>query len=276
MVSYYNTFSRTRTPTTQTQQFSISSSSWSTFLRRLSLRDGFCVGLVVITTLCVAFSSTSEEPPIVLSLTRFPWAGSKRVLVTGFVPFAENKLNPSQLIATSLNNTCTNGVCYDALIVEVTPNGVARAASYINEKNYDGVLMLGLEDSAKGLKLEVVAQNIEQTSSGNGWANDIPQNATAAIANAPRMLATTAPLEHISLVRLKPSINVNELWSNDAGSFACNELYYRALHVVRIEKSSNERHHLTPALFVHVPTLDVASVQDMVEIVGNIARLMVR
>ncbi len=235
------------------------------------------MGLIVVAALCIALFATPEDPPpITVSLTRAPWSGSKRVLVTGFLPFADNEVNPSLLVAKRLNNTCDKGVCFEGLIVEVTPNGVARAASYINEHDYDGVLMMGLENSAKGLKLEVVAQNIEQTATGHGWANDIPLNATPAIADGPRMLATTAPLERISLVRLKPTIKVNELWSNDAGSFACNELYYRALHGVRMGNQVSDGRQLTPTLFVHVPTLDVAKVQEVAEIVTNIARLMVR
>lgn len=287
MSSDYATFSSTRTtsahPLELSRQPSTTSSSllWhtlptSTLTRRPNFRDGIVVGLVVVATLWIALFATQEEPPITMSITRYPWSGAKRVLVTGFMPFGENKVNPSQLIATALNNTCAKGVCYDSIIVEVTPYGVAHAAEIIRENDeHDGVLMLGLENSAKGLKLEVVAQNIEQTSSGNGRANDVPLNATPAIADGPRMLATTAPLQQISLVKLQPKLQVHELWSNDAGTFACNELYYRTLYSARLTDRSKNPHQLTPTLFVHVPTLDVAPIRDMVQIVSSIAQLMV-
>ena len=63
-------------------------------------------------------------------------------------------------------------LCCTAVEVEVTPAGVANAALHIRENEYDAVILLGLESSSKGLKLEVTAQNIEQTTAGSGWAND--------------------------------------------------------------------------------------------------------
>lgn len=194
------------------------------------------------------------------------------VLVTGFTPFANYSVNPSQLVALHLNRTCTPRVCFDALLVPVTTTGVRHAAAMIRKRHH-AVLLLGLENSAKGLKIEVVAQNLRQTASGGAWANDMPPDAPQAIHGAPRMLATTAPLDKISLAELSLSGTL-ELWSNDAGSFACNELYYRALHLVRMHNIRRSDTALLPTLFVHLPTIDVAPISHVVPIIQKLSHLM--
>ena len=104
------------------------------------------------------------------------------------------------------------------------------------------------------------------------------------------MLATTAPLQRISLTRLGNKVPltshlhtkpVGELWSNDAGTFACNELYYRALHIARFPNYPKKKdtgdvdNILRPTIFVHLPSIDVAPVKDVVPIIINLAQLMV-
>ena len=45
------------------------------------------------------------------------------------------------------------------------------------------------------------------------------------------------------------------LWSRDAGSFYCNELYYRTLSRIRKEKWLRCRGALVPSIFIHLPPL---------------------
>lgn len=211
-----------------------------------------------------------------------------RILVTGFQPFANYTVNPSLLVARSLHDTCNMRVCFTSVEVDVTPAGVANAALHIRENEYDAVVLLGLESSSKGLKLEVTAQNIEQTTAGSGWANDERDDdiINPVVPGAPRMLATTAPLQRISLTRLGKKLPytshlhrkpVRELWSNDAGTFACNELYYRALHIARFPKKKDDDmgNGLRPTIFVHLPPIEGAPVKDVAPIISNLAQLMV-
>lgn len=105
-----------------------------------------------------------------------------RVLITGFVPFLDYDTNPSGDVATQLNGQCLNytslvkksavnlHVCFDGWVLPVNTTGSSLVADLLLQGApfpYDAVLHLGLEDVAKGLKLETFAINqlAEDTSS---------------------------------------------------------------------------------------------------------------
>ena len=76
-----------------------------------------------------------------------------RVLITGFLPFRGFEQNPSEQVALALNGTCVQNVCFDGIVLAVSPSGMAEADAIMREQSkwYDLILHLGLEDSAKGL-----------------------------------------------------------------------------------------------------------------------------
>lgn len=191
-----------------------------------------------------------------------------RVLVTGFEPFDNFSVNPSLLVSKMMGGKCTrSGVCFESLEVSVTPPGVQCATSHIRRYSYDGVVLLGLENSAKGLRLEIAARNIAMHDS---HITSVSANLSRAIDNGPSILATTAPLDRVSLRQLRAR-DIGELWSTNAGSYACNELYYRALYIAR----SRQGLKLVPTIFVHLPNSSYARVSDIEPIIARLAELLV-
>ena len=180
-----------------------------------------------------------------------------RVLITGFLPFRGFEQNPSEQVALALNGTCVQNVCFDGIVLAVSPSGMAEADAIMREESkwYDLILHLGLEDSAKGLKFEVAATNImasetnpssgcqeqgEEVTEGSENKHFLPIDADAMIGG---ILPTTVPMscswestfrQYNGVERLQE--HIKELWSRDAGLYYCNELYYRSLswqHAIR-------------------------------------------
>jgi hypothetical protein len=97
-----------------------------------------------------------------------------KVLVTGFEPFLDYDENPSGDVAKAISGTCvdyalsrrklltTLQICFDGIVLPVNTTGASVVADMLNSGEpfpYDAVLHLGLEDIAKGLKLETFAIN---------------------------------------------------------------------------------------------------------------------
>ena len=147
----------------------------------------------------------------------------KRVLVTGFLPFNQYPINPSGDVARLLNGTCSvipgGSVCFDAFVLPVNVTGSSLVSLMIEEAAkghrdfaYDAIIHMGLEDVAKGLKLETFALNqavpINATvgmhalsasaSCLNNSDYDEP-SAAPAVAGAPCELPTTVDLGRLAL-----------------------------------------------------------------------------
>ncbi len=97
-----------------------------------------------------------------------------RVLITGFEPFAGYDYNPSGDVAKLLSGTCMNftqirnneilniETCFDGWVLPVSHDGSNKISDLLlsgADFPYDAILHLGLEDVAKGLKLETFAIN---------------------------------------------------------------------------------------------------------------------
>ena len=187
-----------------------------------------------------------------------------RVLITGFLPFRGFEQNPSEQVALALNGTCVQNVCFDGIVLAVSPSGMAEADAIMREwsKWYDLILHLGLEDSAKGLKFEIAATNImasetnpssgcqeqrEEVTEGGENKDFLPINADAVLG---AILPTTVPMscswesifrQYNGVERLQD--HIKELWSRDAGLYYCNELYYRSLSWQHSIRQLSIQHH---------------------------------
>lgn len=224
-------------------------------------------------------------------------SGPASVLVTGFAPFRNFTFNPSGEAALALDGHCagmgTEGApeaCFDGRLLTVDRAGASAVAELLGQaggSKYCAVVLLGFEDSAKGLRLELAAANVRATEDNPGWSADVFECAgttsAAAVdpiaAGAGQLLATTAPVDRLSLARLRRTArsqhlrNATELWSRDAGAYWCNELYFRTLDHVR--KGGGGTDPLTPVLFVHLPPPSVASMGDITVLVEDIAQVLV-
>lgn len=212
-----------------------------------------------------------------------------RVLVTGFEEFGNMTIeNPSKTAALALNGTCGDKYCATSEILAVDSSGASYAASHLD--GVSGVLHLGFEDIAKGLKLEVMAKNLMGNASSAGWGFEVDCGPTVqAVQDGPCLEATTAPLDRIVLRSLFAN-ETKEIWSRDPGAFYCNECYYRTLRAIRSNSltvprlhsgCSNERRKkavvttsLIPALFVHLPNPNVEPLSDYLPVLLEILHVL--
>lgn len=155
---------------------------------------------------------------------------SAKVLVTGFEPFGGYDYNPSGDVAQEISGTCMNFTfahnrdrsskdgstiteniytCFDGVVLPVDSVGSSTVANTLYSGDpfpYDAILHLGLEDVAKGLKLETFAMNQLAEPDGSeplsiclNNSNFDQPTAAAAVPGAQCELPTTANLGRLTL-----------------------------------------------------------------------------
>jgi len=159
------------------------------------------------------------------------------ILISGFKPFKNEKINPSELLVTQLNldevQTVILPVEFDRAFVELKTK--------ILEVNPKYILMLGQAGGRPNICLEKIALNWNQTSSADE-SGFTPS--TGKIFNQDELaLMTKFPMDALNekLKSLKLSVEL----SFSAGTFVCNNVYYKVLREFPSISS----------LFIHVPFL---------------------
>jgi pyroglutamyl-peptidase len=166
------------------------------------------------------------------------------VLVTGFEPFPGAPVNPTELLIGWLkksgwkprNTTLVSHVLPTRFDVFET-----RLGPLLNEHRPDAIVSFGLSAKAKGFTLERFARNTclmeRPDSSGSSLATPLidPLGADTR--------SSTLPLAAIAH-RLEAA-ELPWAWSDDAGGYICNLVFYRTL-AAKVATA-------VPSGFVHVP-----------------------
>lgn len=218
-----------------------------------------------------------------------------KMLVTGYEPYLDHGVNPAEEVALLLNSSCdivylrhphTLRLCYEGVSMPVSFKGSRWAAGELRRSplKWDGILHLGFESSAKGLKLETIAANVESSDEYGYMANaDVPCQKEGTPfryihKGGPCVLPTTAPLSYFTLTDLSALLEASghgdlvtlETWSRDAGTYYCNDQFYSTLNAVRL--GSDAGSSLIPVMFVHLPSPDVISFENLAVMVKFIAQ----
>ena len=163
---------------------------------------------------------------------------SSGVLVTGFEPWADHVVNPSQLVAEALG-----GVVLPVSWARAT--AALRAA--IDEHDPEIVIAFGLAETREAISVERFAHNLDEAATTD---NDAASGSGAEIDPAgPIALRSTLPVDAIVAELTAEGIPAEV--SRDAGGFLCNHVFYRLLQ-------------LRAGGFVHVPPLDVLPAETLV------------
>lgn len=160
----------------------------------------------------------------------------RRVLVTGFEPFGNHIENISQIVATSLDGEKIRGHTIDSLILKVSQDGARTVSKLLETKNYAAIVHIGLAESAKFPRIELLARDLLDFS--------IPDNSGRFVKN--QTISGDGDRESTIFIQdwdVKNMIDKPEI-SYDAGSFICNETLYNTLGVISKE---------TPCVFLHLP-----------------------
>lgn len=165
----------------------------------------------------------------------------KKILVTGFKPFEEEKINPSLEVLKNLHRDDVE-IYHLELEVEYDKD-YFKIENKIKEFDPDYIILLGQAGRRSKVSLEYFALNMQ---SGNIKDNQGKQYHHHQIdENLPNAYHT-----QIDLVKF---MQINSFLpcyiSYHAGTFICNEVYYKTLNYLY------SNHQLGNCVFVHLPFL---------------------
>src|SRR5579875_56092 len=167
---------------------------------------------------------------------------SRVILLTGFAPFAGERLNPSWEVASQLDTRSFNGIKVKSMRLPVNcrraSEPVMRAITRLRPA---AVLGLGQAGGRPVLSLERVAINLEDTRAQREGEGGMQSRAV--IAGGPDAYFARLPIADI-LVALKRR-GVPAALSLSAGVYVCNAVMYTTLHALRRRRA--------PAGFIHLP-----------------------
>lgn len=189
---------------------------------------------------------------LLFPLSIYSASGAQVVLVTGFEPFGNYTINPSQLIAQTLNGSTLNNAEIVGVVLPVDFNeSVTITTDAIEHYHPSLVISLGLNARARVIEIEKIGVNLKRYPKDDGtWT-------------FPRRIDVSGPFfrfSSINSIDISRKIRESDIPAQEsyfAGTFACNVLFYQLLGYV------NEQNITTKVGFIHVPLLDSQDQEGM-------------
>lgn len=167
------------------------------------------------------------------------------ILLTGFEPFGGERVNPSALVAQSLDGERIGGWPVSSLVLPcVFGDAIDALLQALAAQRPALVLCLGQAGGREGVSVERIAVNRDDAR--------IPDNTGAQPMDRP--VVPGAPAAYFSRLPVKALVSALQAdgmaaaESLSAGSFVCNHLFYGLMHALRRRRS-------VQAGFVHLPWL---------------------
>ncbi|GAA0382791.1 pyroglutamyl-peptidase I [Bacillus horti] len=168
----------------------------------------------------------------------------RKCLITGFEPFLDHPINPTEEIVKALNGQQLGEVQVIGKILPVSfKEAGQRIVTYIKELQPDIVVCLGLSAGRTSISPERVAINCmdgARDNDGTKWEDE--KIAPTGLAAYFSTLPIRTMVNQLHEARLPGKI------SNTAGTYVCNHVMYSVLHHL----STQGLEHI-PAGFIHVP-----------------------
>ncbi|BDG43673.1 pyroglutamyl-peptidase I [Saccharococcus caldoxylosilyticus] len=175
----------------------------------------------------------------------------KKLLLTGFVPFLEFPINPTEQIAKNLDGASIGKyhIYGRGLPVDFSQSALT-CLEYLEQIQPDVVISLGLAAGRTKITPERIAINCKDGGPDNQgvWAQD-------------ELIVEDGPAAYFSTLPIRRFVNVlNEKGypaqiSNTAGTYLCNNVMYSVLHKVSSENMP------VKAGFVHLPASHELAIQ---------------
>ncbi len=161
-----------------------------------------------------------------------------KTLVTGFKPFLGASANPSEILAGLLSQ---NSEGIDSLILPVEfKNSFEILKDHLQSNAYENLILLGLASGRKNICFEKIALNWVQTEHQDEAKSKPPTGKI--ISSEPLAVMSLFPIDEI-YSKLKSENHLVEI-SFSAGTYVCNDLYFRCLTGISIK-----------TVFVHLPLI---------------------
>lgn len=168
-----------------------------------------------------------------------------KILITGFEPFGDHRINPSQILVQALPDQIEEITLHKGILPVHHDLAPVRIHELFIEYQPDAVIAFGLAAGRPKISLERVAVNLMDYS--------IADNAGVTIANQP--INTHGPAAYFStlplptLLAVLTEAGIPAEMSLSAGAYLCNQVFYTLMN----EISAASTH--IPAGFVHLPAL---------------------
>lgn len=168
----------------------------------------------------------------------------KKVLLTGFEPFAGSSLNPSEQIVKVLASSGVAGVDLHTAVLPVVFTESAELLKHlIKLHNPDVVICLGQAEGRKELSFERVAINLDDARLADNAGRTITDQPV--VSGAASALFTTLPVKQmVAAVRAE---GIAAELSTTAGTFVCNHIFFAMQHALAGTGVASG--------FIHVPLL---------------------
>ncbi|EKO3641771.1 pyroglutamyl-peptidase I [Vibrio metschnikovii] len=167
-----------------------------------------------------------------------------KVLLTGFEPFGEDSLNPSQALLNAKEQLHVTGVEVIGCVLPVVRYQAAEVAiNAIKTHQPDLVLMFGQASGRAAITPERVAINLDDYRIADSAGHQPIDEAI--IADGPAAYFTTLPVK--AMVEDLQQAGIAAEVSYSAGTFVCNHLFYAVQHYLS--------QHDIPSGFIHIPAL---------------------
>ncbi|MBX7222487.1 MAG: pyroglutamyl-peptidase I [Blastocatellia bacterium] len=167
-----------------------------------------------------------------------------KILLTAFEPFGGDTINPTQQIVERIALSPPPGTEVVFCHLPVTADAaVEQTLAALAREKPDGLISLGLSALCGQITLERIAINLDDYR--------IPDNTghlrqdEPIVPGGPPAYWTRLPLRRM-FHRLQAE-NIPVQYSNSAGTFICNHLFYVLLHVLESQKQA------LPFGFIHIP-----------------------
>lgn len=173
----------------------------------------------------------------------------KKILITGFEPFGNDKINPAleavRLIAGRKLNGGEISICQVPVVRYKSIDVVKQA---IEDQQPYAVITVGQASGRTAITPERIAINVDDFRIPDNDGIQVIDEPV--VEGGPDAYFTTLPVK--AMVSAMQSEGIPAMISNTAGTFVCNHLFYGIQHYL---KDSNIRHG-----FVHIPLLPEQSV----------------
>jgi pyroglutamyl-peptidase len=168
------------------------------------------------------------------------------ILVTGFEPFLEFRVNPTARLAGDLDGAVIGGATIRGAVLPVHfERGGAAFQDIFEQTRPDAVICFGLAIEIEALRIERVALNIDDAFSPD--AEGVVRRGRPIEHSGPVGYWSTLPVQELAERLAACGLPVET--SRDAGGYLCNHVFFRARHLIETRALS------VPCGFVHVPPL---------------------
>ncbi len=163
----------------------------------------------------------------------------KKIVITAFEPFGNNETNPTMDILKGLPENIGKYMIIKKTLPVIYQQCFELLKPIIKEEKPEFVICLGLAGKRTSISVERIAVNMMAASIADNMG--IKYEGEMISENGKTGYFTTLPYEEL--------VNVDKLvsYSFSAGTYICNNIFYRLMEYIDMEKSS------TKGGFIHVP-----------------------